>query len=224
MKESMTHYFMTFSVLLLISSTTIASGQDGQTGPVGQAGSNGQSGKIGINWTPIDPNPEYFFYLPIISRDIETFQKVLAGGAKINWPMSNVLGRPTAFEVAVELRWVEGLRIMFQNPDPKNRPQTYVQVKTDKNVAVNIYEFLTLGEKLNSAGELTTPSFSMRIENLEILKMMLDAETDLEWLTRATEKVLPALTANINGYATYPNNIEARKAIESRINALSAKN
>ncbi len=225
MKVTMTSILMTFSGLLLISSTTIASGQgqDGQAGPVGQVGRNGQSGKIGINWTPVDPNPEYFFYIPIKSGDVEAFQKVLAGGAKINWPMSNIVGRPTAFEVAMESRWIEGLRIMFQNPDPKNKPRTYVQVKTDKNVSVNIYEFLTLGEKLNSVGELTTTSFAVRTENLEILKMMVDAETDLEWLTRATEKVLPTLTANTNGYATYPNNVEARKVIESKIAELGAK-
>jgi len=83
MKTAMASILMTFSALLLISSTTIAAGQgqDGHAGPVGQAGHNGQSGKIGINWTPVDPNPEYFFYFPIKSGDVEAFQKVLAGGA-----------------------------------------------------------------------------------------------------------------------------------------------
>lgn len=137
--------------------------------------------------------------------------------------MSNIVGRPTAFEVAMESRWVEGLRIMFQNTDPKNKPQTYAQVKTDKNVSVNIYEFLTIGEKLNAAGELTTTSFAMRTENLEILKMMVEAETDKEWLSRATDKVLPALTASNNGYATFPNNIEAKRIIENKLSELSAK-
>jgi hypothetical protein len=204
-------------------SEELPSGNDGQSGMAGSDGFNGKPGKVGINWTPFDPNPEYFFYQPIISTNIAEFQKVLASGAKINWPMSNISGRPTAFEVAMQKQWLDGVKLMFNHAEMKNRPNLRIQLKAPSGREINVYEFLTISKILNEKGQLISSRFMVSSRQLEILELVLKNENDLEDLENATGAkwptsfVLPALRNKENPYFQYPNNLEALRLIEERI-------
>lgn len=209
-----------FVLTLAISTTQANEGKDGERGAGGRGGADGTRGTININWVPVDPNPQWFFYFPISQRNVAEFKKILATGTKINWPMSNIIGRPSPFQVTLEQKWVEGLKILFENPDPKNQPNLTTKVKTRAGLEVNIYEFLTIGEYLNPSYELADPKFHMRTKELEVLALILNAENDLDWLTRATAKVLSALTSEKNPFSQSPNNIAAKQLIEKRMKHL----
>jgi hypothetical protein len=70
-------------VSIALSTQASSDGNNGEEGISGHNGSDGAHGKVGINWIPRDPNPEYFFYDPIKSGDTKKFQKVLASGANV---------------------------------------------------------------------------------------------------------------------------------------------
>jgi|GEM_PF-6313224 len=215
--------------ILTINSYAAGLGQDGKAGEVGKSGSDGNNGNVGINWVPRDPNPEYFFYFPIKNGDLREFKKVLAGGAKVNWPMTNIIGRPSAFEVAIEVHWLEGIQVMFENSDPKNQPDTTIRVKARNGSSVNIYEFLTIGDYLDENGKLTNPRFLVSPTKLEILKLILKHENDLDFLEQSTganlplSVVLPALKDSTNPFFNHPNNVEALNLIQGRIAELRSK-
>lgn len=225
MKLSKYLSLVTVFALMVTALNTYAggAGQDGKAGDTGKSGSDGKSGHVGVNWVPRDPNPEYFFYLPIKNGDIAEFKKVLANGAKVNWPMTNIIGRPSAFEVAMQSRWLDGIQIMLENPDIKNRPDFAIRVKAENGSTVNIYEFLTIGDYLDEKGKLASPRFVISRTQLEILRLVLKYENDLEFLEQATgatlplSEVLPALNSTANPFFTHPNNVEARQLIEGRI-------
>ncbi len=221
---------MTVFALILTVLNTFAdsSGQDGKVGDIGKSGSDGKNGHAGVNWVPRDPNPEYFFYFPIKNGDVAEFKNVLANGAKVNWPMTNIIGRPSAFEVAMQSHWQDGIQIMLENPDVKNRPDLAISLKAKNGSAVNIYEFLTIGDYLDEKGKLASPRFVISNTQLEILRLILKYENDVEFLEHATgatlplSEVLPALNSSANPFLTYPNNVEARQLIEGRIAELRA--
>jgi hypothetical protein len=208
---------LTFMVLALFASIASANGVDGKVGAIGEIGKSGRSGRASINWVPRDPNPEWFFYFPIKNGEVEEFKKVLSSGAKINWPMSNIIGRPSAFQVAIESRWYEGLRIMFENTDPKNRPDVRDTTVFNRNKSrLNVYEFLIFGDSLDEHGNLE-PNFAVRSDELEIFKMVLNATERFDDLEYSTGRIRPALLSEQNRFRQYPTNIEAAKAIEDRL-------
>lgn len=211
--------FVVLTPLFLLSFYASAQGRNGEIGIAGDSGLSGKNGRAGINWVPENANPEFFFAIPILNQNISEFESVLKSGAQVNVPMTSVGvgGNLSAYQFAMQYRWFDGLKLMFENANFDNRPDIRQKIRSRGGAVLNVYEYLILGDKVAEDGQIISSNFFMRPQNLDILTMVAKSETNLKALINETGRVLAVLADDTNEYSAHPNNIEAKKIIESRI-------